>query len=929
MNAFLLELCDWLSADRLGKKVLFVRNMAVGNQLLRMAANHGVPAVNVVAVPVRTYMNQMAEGELVARGLQKIDAVTASIALQRIMGELGEGQFTTMGQVELTTASRMLPQLEELEQNGIVPSDLERVGQFLLAKVWDAFLVWKKENRYVSEAEVSSFASVPSDVSFAVLSDLPLSKMEQEFVSGIPAERLTVIHLTVPSGMEPPRNAVFSGGVGSGVGGSVGVGDAAGSVLQGADVFSAVSCVVCQDIGTEIRAAFQYLIEHHIPGETAAIVCPDEVYGMRVAEEGKLLGIRVDSAFGIPASMTGGALLVRCMLEFASSDYDAEALTPALISGTMAVYDEHKKMLLFGQRMLRTFREEKVGWDRERWEALCADPDEKHALAALSVYGWVQFFERAPRPVRDVATELTALILGSLRRGAEYELYLRIVDEVSRIYQGNMTGREFLEIVQEISEGMRVDAHPTDTPGKVYCCSYENAMFVDRSIFLMLGMSWDAFNRLGSEFPLLHDNEKKDLCGSGPCRLRLAGDRAHDRQYAVRELLENRRDASAVFSRARMNYIGGEGIMAAGLFSDAAAVRCVETDEVSGKPVVRVPQVNILDRRALTESDVRMRSGYEPRVAEFEMDEGRKELWKEEFNRRVWSATTMEVGAACPRSFVFKIQLGVNDEKPAGLERFSTAWLDSTTRGNLVHEVLEQYFRAVRPRKDFVDEELLGRLIDERVAVYRKDAPIPKNIRDIGPEVEKVRKITRQVIRKHVIDPGRETLYTELEFGEDEPVYLEFGPFRIRVKGKIDRVDKVKDGYEIIDYKTGKPYWFKKDFETKLQYYLYTLAWETMHPDMPVVRASYELLDGPGGAESKTVEMTDEVRGVMYERVSELLQMLSDPETAVTPVFLMQNADGEQRQCSKYCKYTNLCKGAVGQMLGAMIEEEPVEDEEE
>ena len=140
MNAFLQELCAWLDADRLGRKVLFVRNMATGNQLLRMAANHGSPAVNTVAVPVRAYMNQLAEGELVKRGLQKIDSVTASIALQGIMRDLGGGTFETMGKVELTTASRMLPQLEELEANGLVPDDLVRVGQDLLAQVWDAFL---------------------------------------------------------------------------------------------------------------------------------------------------------------------------------------------------------------------------------------------------------------------------------------------------------------------------------------------------------------------------------------------------------------------------------------------------------------------------------------------------------------------------------------------------------------------------------------------------------------------------------------------------------------------------------------------------------------------------------------------------------------------------------------------------------------------
>ena len=69
MNAFLQQLCDWLSTDRLSKKVLFIRNIAVGNQLLRMAANHGSPTVNVSTMPVRAYINQLLEAELVRLGL--------------------------------------------------------------------------------------------------------------------------------------------------------------------------------------------------------------------------------------------------------------------------------------------------------------------------------------------------------------------------------------------------------------------------------------------------------------------------------------------------------------------------------------------------------------------------------------------------------------------------------------------------------------------------------------------------------------------------------------------------------------------------------------------------------------------------------------------------------------------------------------------
>ncbi len=910
MNAFLQELCDWLDADRLGKKVLFVKNVATGNQLLRMAANHGSPAVNVVAVPVRAYINQLLEGELVKRGLQKIDAVTASIALQRIMRDVGGNAFTTMGKVELTTATRMLPQLEELEANGIWPEDLRRVGQALLADVWETYLSWKKEKDYVLVTQMAEMDPLIEDARFAVLSNVCLSKMEQEFLSRIPSSRLTVIGLDVPAGVEPPRNTAYL---------------SSDSDVRAVDL-STVSCVECQDIGTEIRAAFQWLIKEKIPGEDVVFVCPDDSYGMRAEEEGKLLGIPVDSAFGQPVSMSSTAQLIRCLLAWAVSDYDVEVLAPAMVSGAMGVYDDEKKLVGAGPEMLRAFRKEGVGWSKERWEQYCSFDLERVAVLAQAVYEWVRFFEAAPRPVREVAADLTGLLWRTMRRGVDNELYLNIVDEMSRIYPGDMAGKEFLEIVQEIADGMRMNGHPTDRPGYVYCCSYENAMYVDRSHYVMLGMSWDVFNRLGAEFPLLHDEDKKALSPA----LKLVSDYAAEKRYAVLELLLNRQDASVVFSRARTGYIGGEEIMAAGIFDDAAAVNYKVIDPETGKGKVVVPQMNILGRKALTESDVRMKDGYTPRNADYDIDPGRPELWQEAFEKRVWSATALESAMSCPRKFVLQRQMDVNQEDPAALERYGLKWLASPVRGNLVHEVLDRYFRETMPRVDSVDDRLLSRLVDERVEAYREKVPVPVNLEDISPEVETIRKIVGQVAGRYAGDHGRQTVGTEVDFGDDEPLVLTFGPYSIRLRGRIDRVDRVADGIEIIDYKTGSPYSFRRDYADKLQYYLYSLAWEKMHPEQKVVRASYEMLDGPGGAESLTIEMTEERRAEMYQRMVDLLTLLADPETAVMPATLTQTPDGKPRECSGYCPFHEICAGPIGQYLYYLPPDEAAaEDEEE
>ena len=144
MDQFLSELCGWLDRDRFGKKVLLCRSVETGNQLLRMAASHGTPAVNVQAASVQGYMVRLAEPVLTAGQLRRIDHITASIALQKIMGTVGDA-FTTLGRVELTTAESVLPQLDELERSLVTPEQLEAAGEPLLAQVWRKFMDWKRD----------------------------------------------------------------------------------------------------------------------------------------------------------------------------------------------------------------------------------------------------------------------------------------------------------------------------------------------------------------------------------------------------------------------------------------------------------------------------------------------------------------------------------------------------------------------------------------------------------------------------------------------------------------------------------------------------------------------------------------------------------------------------------------------------------------
>ena len=48
-----------------------------------------------------------------------------------------------------------------------------------------------------------------------------------------------------------------------------------------------------------------------------------------------------------------------------------------------------------------------------------------------------------------------------------------------------------------IASTHKIASQSTETPGHVYCCRYEDALYVNRSHFIMLGMSWDWKETLG------------------------------------------------------------------------------------------------------------------------------------------------------------------------------------------------------------------------------------------------------------------------------------------------------------------------------------------------------------------------------------------------------------------------------------------------
>jgi DNA helicase-2/ATP-dependent DNA helicase PcrA len=205
----------------------------------------------------------------------------------------------------------------------------------------------------------------------------------------------------------------------------------------------------------------------------------------------------------------------------------------------------------------------------------------------------------------------------------------------------------------------------------------------------------------------------------------------------------------------------------------------------------------------------------------------------------VLSASDIDTYRTCPLKYKFARVFRIPSE-PTLNQRF----------GIVVHQVLERYHQSGGGSVD----ELLGLL----------DASWRRAGLGAGDQEVQLRAKAEDALRR----------YEERRRTEDgEPVWFE-RPFQFRVgahtlRGRVDRVDRLPDGgYELIDYKTGRPR-TAAQLRDDVQLTLYALAArEAWNVDSPVQSYLYVLDDEkvplPGG---------NEVDG---ERIGELVLEVAD-----------------------------------------------------
>ena len=280
-------------------------------------------------------------------------------------------------------------------------------------------------------------------------------------------------------------------------------------------------------------------------------------------------------------------------------------------------------------------------------------------------------------------------------------------------------------------------------------------------------------------------------------------------------------------------------------------------------------------------------------------------------SRRVWSASQFNEYGACPFRFFARrlLRLEELDEPEEGLDRQQL--------GSLNHAILEHVYRrlgdeGVSITPDNLDHALA--VLDDEAGRFLADAPRAYGFRPSAvwahEQAELLRRLRWLVERdfsddSHVPGDGepRHAFWQEAVFGlGDQPPLVIDGPAgALRVRGKIDRMDRAGDRVIVIDYKTGSAPHPVRDLVAgrDFQMMIYLLAALDLLRDSGLEVAGGLFWHIRNRKTSGAVDVSDSALAEAYERLHANVIAARGGNFPVAP---------NQGRCVPYCEYGALCR---------------------
>lgn len=279
----------------------------------------------------------------------------------------------------------------------------------------------------------------------------------------------------------------------------------------------------------------------------------------------------------------------------------------------------------------------------------------------------------------------------------------------------------------------------------------------------------------------------------------------------------------------------------------------------------------------------------------------------------VFSPSRLEMLARCPYRYFLNTVLGIYPlEEP---EDDPTRWLDPMAFGTLLHVLFKDFMQTMKAQNEKPDREkhavLMKSLLKKRVEEKQETEPVIHQAA-FRADLKRLEQAAQVFLAVESDQEHAEPLGFEVSFGfgEDgplntkEPVTVELAKdVTFRIKGRIDRVDALEDGFAIWDYKTGSMAQYdERDLlkrGTHLQWALYAYA-------LDVILKQQQMLGQV--QQSGYVFPGDREHG---RKISATPPDPAELATVLRPLFELVANGGflhiqKERECA-YCMYNRIC----------------------
>lgn len=179
----------------------------------------------------------------------------------------------------------------------------------------------------------------------------------------------------------------------------------------------------------------------------------------------------------------------------------------------------------------------------------------------------------------------------------------------------------------------------------------------------------------------------------------------------------------------------------------------------------------------------------------------------------IFSPSRLEMLARCPYRYFLNHVLDIQPIEKS--EPDPTRWLDPLSFGALLHSLFHKFMQTLKARGERPDRERHGTLIQE---LLQKEIEAKKETHPVEHEaayradVKRLSQAAQVFLAVESDQKNADPIGFEVSFGFGEsgglncatPITLELAEdVALRIRGRIDRVDRVEDNFVIWDYKTG------------------------------------------------------------------------------------------------------------------------------